>query len=179
MTPHINDKATSRGRATARVLSLSAVAALLLAGCSSAPSSSPSSSAPASALTSAPASAATGSVKVTLTEWAVIPDKTSATAGNVTFEVTNAGPQFKHEFVIIKTDLDPADLPADSTGKVDEAGAGIQFVGEVEELEIGATETASFELTAGKYVLICNIVEAAGGHESHYNQGMRTAFTVT
>ena len=178
MAPYINDKATSRGRATALVLSLSAVAALLLAGCSSAPSSSPS-SAPASALTSAPASAATGSVKVTLTEWAVIPDKTSATAGNVTFEVTNAGPQYKHEFVIIKTDLDPADLPADSTGKVDETGAGIQFVGEVEELEIGATETASFDLTAGKYVLICNIVEAAGGHESHYNQGMRTAFTVS
>jgi uncharacterized cupredoxin-like copper-binding protein len=176
MDSNFNDKA--RGRGTAIILVLSAVAALLLASCSSATSRSPSGGAP-SAGDSAPASAATGSIKVTLTEWAVIPDKASATAGNVTFEVTNAGPQFKHEFVIIKTDLDPADLPADSTGKVDEAGAGIQFIGEVEELEIGATQTASFDLTAGNYVLVCNIVEAAGGHESHYTQGMRTAFTVS
>jgi uncharacterized cupredoxin-like copper-binding protein len=175
MDSKINDKATGRGPGTALV-SVFAVAALLLAGCSSAPSGG--SSATASALSSAVASAATGSVKVTLTEWAVITDEASAQAGNVTFDVTNAGPEFKHEFVIIKTDLDPADLPADSTGKVDEAGAGIEFVGEVEELEIGATETASFDLTAGTYVLICNIVEVTGGHESHYTQGMRTAFTV-
>jgi uncharacterized cupredoxin-like copper-binding protein len=174
MDSNFNDRA--RGRGTALVLVLSAAVALLLASCSSATSISPSG---AAASAGAPASAATGSIKVTLTEWAVIPDKMSATAGNVSFEVTNAGPQFKHEFVIIKTDLDPADLPADSTGKVDEAGAGIQFIGEVEELEIGATQTASFDLTAGKYVLICNIVEVAGGHESHYNQGMRTAFTVS
>jgi uncharacterized cupredoxin-like copper-binding protein len=115
---------------------------------------------------------------VTLTEWAVIPDKASATAGSVSFDVTNAGPQFKHEFVVIKTDLDPADLAVDATGKVDEAGAGIEFIGEVEELEIGATGTASFDLAAGNYVLICNIVEVTGAHESHYTQGMRTAFTV-
>jgi uncharacterized cupredoxin-like copper-binding protein len=175
MDSKINDRATSRGPGTALV-SVFAVAALLLAGCSSSPSGG--SSATASALGSAAASAATGSVKVTLTEWAVITDEASAKAGNVIFDVTNAGPQFKHEFVIIKTDLDPADLPADSTGKVDEAGAGIEFVGEVEELEIGATETASFDLTTGNYVLICNIVEVTGGHESHYTQGMRTAFTV-
>lgn len=175
MDSKFNDK--SRGHGTARVVALCAVAALLLASCSSATSSSPSGAAP-SAGSSATAGAATGTIKVTLTEWAVIPDKASAAAGNVTFEVTNAGPQFKHEFVLIKSDLDPADLPADSTGKVDEAGAGIQFIGEVEELEIGATQTASFELTAGNYVLICNIVEAAGGHESHYTEGMRTAFTV-
>ena len=118
-------------------------------------------------------------VKVTLTEWAVVLDKTSALAGSVAFTVTNAGTKFKHEFVVIKTDLDPADLPADSTGKVDEAGAGIAFIGEVEELEIGATQDASFDLTAGKYVLICNIVETGAGHESHYTQGMRVAFTVT
>lgn len=165
---NIRDKATHRVHGTALVLSLSA-AALLVAGCSSAASSGPSSAA---------ASAATGSIKVTLTEWALIPDKASAPAGNVTFDVTNAGTLFKHEFVVIKTDLDPADLAVDATGKVDEAGAGIEFIGEVEELEIGATETASFDLAAGNYVLICNIVEAAGGHESHYNEGMRTAFTV-
>lgn len=173
---HSNDEGITRGAGPTLVLSLVAAAALL-ASCSSTPSGS-SSSAAGSAGSSAQPSAATGLVKVTLTEWAVIPDKASATAGNVTFEVSNAGPQLKHEFVIIKTDLDPADLPADSTGKVDEAGVGIEFVGEVEELEVGATETASFDLGAGTYVLICNIVEVAGAHESHYTQGMRTPFTV-
>lgn len=119
-----------------------------------------------------------GSVKVTLTEWAVVTDKASVPAGKVSFEVTNSGTQFKHEFVVIKSDLAPADLPA-VDGKVDEEGAGINFIGEVEQLEIGASGTASFDLTAGKYVLICNIVETGSGHESHYNQGMRVAFTVT
>ena len=119
-----------------------------------------------------------GSVKVTLTEWAVVTDKASVPAGTVEFVVTNSGTQFKHEFVVIKSDLAPADLPA-VDGKVDEEGAGISFIGEVEQLEIGASGTASFDLTAGKYVLICNIVETGSGHESHYNQGMRVAFTVT
>jgi uncharacterized cupredoxin-like copper-binding protein len=174
MDSKINDKATGRGRGTVLALALSGVAALVLASCSS-PASSPSA---ASNPSSAAASAATGSISVTLTEWAVIPDKTSTPAGNVTFAVTNAGPNFKHEFVVIKTDLDPAALPADATGKVDEAGAGIKFIGEVEELEVGATQTASFDLAAGNYVLICNIVEVTGGHESHYTKGMRTTFTV-
>ena len=166
MQSAIRDKASHPRLGLAISLSLSVVAAIVLAGCSSAASSG-SSSAPSG-----------GAINVTLTEWAVVLGEPSAPAGSVSFNVTNAGTQFKHEFVVIKTDLDPADLPADSTGKVDEAGAGITFIGEVEELEIGASQEASFDLTPGKYVLICNIVEAAGAHESHYTQGMRTAFTV-
>jgi uncharacterized cupredoxin-like copper-binding protein len=149
-----------KGRGSATALGLLVVGAFVVAGCSS----------PAS-------SEAGGTVTVTLTEWAIVTDAASVPAGDVEFVVTNAGTQFKHEFVVIKTDLAPADLPA-VDGKVDEAGAGITFIGEVEEMEIGASETASFELTAGKYVLICNVVEAAGAHESHYNEGMRVAFTV-
>ena len=152
---------------------------LVLAACSSpASSSTPSSGAASSGTSSAPSSGDDNAINVTLTEWAVVLDKTTAPAGTVAFKVTNAGTQFKHEFVVIKTDLDPAALPVDATGKVDEAGAGINFIGEVEELEVGGTQTASFDLAAGNYVLICNIVEVTGGHESHYTQGMRTAFTV-
>ena len=123
-------------------------------------------------------SAAGGSVKVTLTEWAVVTDKASVPAGDVTFDVTNAGTQFKHEFVVMKTDLAPDVLPKSAEGKVDESAAGISNLGEVEELEMGATKSLTLNLKAGKYVLVCNIVEAAGGHESHYVKGMRTAFTV-
>ena len=158
------------GTLTRQSLAVLTVSLLALAACSS----------PAGSNTSSAPSTGDGqTIKVTLTEWAVVMDKTSAPAGSLTFEVTNAGTQFKHEFVVIKTDLDPADLPADATGKVDEAGAGIEFIGEVEELAIGASDTGSFDLTAGKYVLICNIVEAGAGHESHYTEGMRVAFTVS
>lgn len=160
-----SDRSTRRrGRGPAVTMAIFILGMLVVAGCST----------PAS---SAPSSAAGGTVKVTLTEWAVITDTASVPAGNVTFEVTNAGTQFAHEFVVIKTDLAPADLPA-VDGKVDEAGAGIEFIGEIEEMAIGASATDSFDLTAGKYVLICNIVEAAADHESHYVQGMRLAFTV-
>lgn len=153
-----------RGRAPAVALALFAFGVLVLAGCSSSGSN-------------AASSAAGGTVNVTLTEWAVVTDKASVPAGDVAFEVTNAGTQFAHEFVVIKTDLAPADLPA-IDGKVDEAGAGIEFIGEVEGMAIGAAESVSFNLTAGKYVLICNVVETTGGLEAHYAQGMRTAFTV-
>jgi uncharacterized cupredoxin-like copper-binding protein len=163
-----NDNRLDSGR-TGLVLLLSSFI-LALAACST-PASSGASSAPSSGDDNA--------VNVTLTEWAVVLDKASAPAGTVAFHVTNAGTQFKHEFVVIKTDLDPADLPADATGKVDEAGTGIQFIGEVEELEIGASEDASFDLVPGKYVLICNIVETGDEHQSHYTEGMRVAFTVT
>lgn len=161
-----SNKATAPARRIALALSLAVTAAIVLVGCSS-PASSGSSSAPSSG---------TGStVTVTLTEWTLVLDKTSVPAGTVTFSVTNAGTQFQHEMVVLKTDLDPASLPVDSTGKVDEATS----VGEVSELDMGATGSVTLDLTAGKYVLICNIVEAAGGHESHYNEGMRVAFTVT
>lgn len=149
----------SRGRTVG--LSLLVIGAFVLAGCSS----------------PAASTAAGATVKATLTEWAVVLDKASVPAGDIKFDVTNAGTQFAHEFVVIKTDLAPADLPA-VDGKVDEEGAGIAFIGELEEIETGASGTVSFPLTAGKYVLICNIVETGGGHESHYNQGMRVAFTV-
>jgi len=174
MDSKVFNSGTGFGRRIALSLPLFVAGALLLAACSS-----PASSGSSSGSSSAPSTGAANAVKVTLTEWAVVLDKTSVPAGSVAFEVTNAGTQFKHEFVVIKTDLDPADLPADATGKVDEEGAEITFIGEVEEMAIGATENASFDLTAGKYVLICNVVETGAGHESHYVEGMRVAFTVS
>jgi hypothetical protein len=64
------------------------------------------------ALSPSPSVAAgAGKVQVTLQERAVVPVSTSVAAGDVTFQVTNAGPADVHEFVVVKTDLDPAALP--------------------------------------------------------------------
>ncbi len=116
-------------------------------------------------------------VNVELKEWAVIPSTTSAPAGKVTFTATNTGPDDPHELVVIKTDLPAFELPTDANGKVDEEGAGVEAIGEIEEFDVGATESATFDLTSGSYVLICNIYDDAE-KESHYKQGMLVTFTV-
>ena len=117
-------------------------------------------------------------VEVTLQEWAVLPDPGSVSAGDVTFSITNDGPEDVHEFVVIQTDLDPGDLPTDETGAVSEDGEGMTVIGEVEDVAVGATEELPVSLEPGNYVLICNIYSAEED-EAHYAMGMRVAFTVT
>ena len=116
-------------------------------------------------------------VEVTLQEWAVVPAETSAPAGEVTFAVTNDGPDDIHEFVIIRTDLDPGDLPVDETGAVDESGEGMEVIDEIEDIPVGETQEVTVELEPGSYVLVCNIY-SADEDEAHYAEGMRIAFDV-
>lgn len=121
-----------------------------------------------------------GSVEVTLQEFAVVPAESEVSAGSVEFVVTNEGPEDPHEFVVFKTDLAPDALPTAEDGSVEEEGEGVELIGEIEEFPVGETETITFDLDAGNYVFICNLVEEEeGGLESHYQEGMRVAFTVT
>jgi uncharacterized cupredoxin-like copper-binding protein len=117
-------------------------------------------------------------VAVTLQEWAVGTIPQTARAGQVTFNVTNQGPADTHEFVIIKTDLSPISLPTDDTGAVSEDGAGMTVVDEIEDIPVGTSQSKTVPLTAGAYALICNIYSAEE-NEAHYQEGMRTSFTVT
>jgi uncharacterized cupredoxin-like copper-binding protein len=117
-------------------------------------------------------------VAVTLQEWAVVPAADSAPAGDITFDVTNEGPADVHEFVVIKTDLDAADLPTDADGVVDEAGEGMEVIDEIEDVPVGEAQSVTVTLDAGSYVLVCNIWTEEEG-EAHYQMGMRTPFTVT
>jgi uncharacterized cupredoxin-like copper-binding protein len=117
-------------------------------------------------------------VAVTLGEWSVLPDSSSAPAGEITFEVTNDGPDDIHEFVILKTDLDAADLPVDEDGVVSEEGEGIEVIDEIEDIPVGQTQEVTATLEAGNYVLLCNIWDAGEG-EAHFMLGMRTPFSVT
>jgi len=129
--------------------------------------------------TQAPTTMARTTVGVTLQEWTVLPAPASAPAGQVTFEAKNTGPKDPHELVVIKTDLDPGALPTTPEGKVDEKGQGIEVIGEIEEFPVGEARSSTFDLKAGSYVLICNIVEKEESKtEAHYLLGMRTAFSV-
>ena len=116
-------------------------------------------------------------IAVDLKEWSVVPARADAPAGTITFEAHNTG-QDAHELVVVRAD-DLATLPLAADGTVDEAklpsGA---FVGEVEPFPAGQTCTGTFELPAGRYALLCNILEteADGKKENHYANGMRGAF---
>ncbi|MBX7111900.1 MAG: cupredoxin domain-containing protein [Dehalococcoidia bacterium] len=142
------------------VVAVGAMAALVACGGSDDKKESGSSSSSAS-------SSSGGSIKVELSEWAVKPAATSAKAGDVKFEVTNKGAA-PHEFVVIKTDTAQDKLPV-TNGAVDEKQ--VPPVGRTANIAAGKEEDKSFNLTAGKYVLLCNI-------PAHYGQGMHVAFTV-
>ncbi|HEU5326407.1 MAG TPA: hypothetical protein VFV59_11040 [Candidatus Limnocylindria bacterium] len=118
------------------------------------------------------------SVDITLQEWAVVVGSESAPAGQVTFNITNDGPEDVHEFVIFRTDLDPGSLPTDEHGAVDEEGEGLEVIDEVEDVAVGATEQLTVDMDPGSYVLVCNIY-SEDEDEAHYQMGMRSPFEVT
>ena len=110
----------------------------------------------------------------------VVPFDSSARAGDITFRVKNLGTT-EHEMIVLKTDTPFDQLPVADAGdppvpvktganKVDEANN----VGETGDPNLKPGETRSFtvKLTAGKYVLVCNLA-------GHYQMGMRAPFTVT
>jgi uncharacterized cupredoxin-like copper-binding protein len=153
-----------------RIMAALSIIALAMTGCAG----SQPTSAPTAVSATATAAAGTGTVKVTLQEWAVLPAAMSAAAGPVTFQVTNTGPGDVHEFVVLKTDLDPGALPTDADGVVTQTGAGIEIVEKIEGIPIGTTQDLNVTLAAGKYVLLCNIY----GERAHYQMGMWSAFAV-
>jgi uncharacterized cupredoxin-like copper-binding protein len=156
-----------------RVLVASVLLIALATACSK--EETPPAATPTAAATSA---AGPSKVEVTLQEFAVGTVPATAASGSVTFDIKNNGPDDDHEFVIFRTDLDPTALPTVATGAVDEEGAGIELVDEEEAIPPQEERDLTVTLTPGKYVLICNIYDEAE-KESHYQKGMRTAFTVT
>lgn len=117
------------------------------------------------------------SVGATLSNFKIELDKGSASSGEVTFNIKNDGPSV-HEFVILKTDLAPDQLPTTQESGVtiaDEEAPGIDSVDEVEDIASGASADLKVNLQPGNYVLICNIPKDGG----HYVLGMHSGFTVS
>jgi uncharacterized cupredoxin-like copper-binding protein len=121
----------------------------------------------------APANATVIGVKVGETDakhMYLTPDKLTAPAGPVSFEVVNEGVK-EHEFVVLKTDTKAANLAyvaADDKAVENEADA----VDEIGSILAGDSATLNLNLEAGHYVLLCNI-------KGHYKMGMVSDFTVT
>ena len=104
-------------------------------------------------------------IPVTEKEWGVTPAPASAKAGSVTFVVKNIG-HLKHEFVVLKTKT-----PAAKLKTVGPKAVLTGQVGKIVQLGPGQTRTLTLKLTAGHYVLVCNL-------PAHYVAGQRADFTV-
>ena len=107
----------------------------------------------ATATTAQPAANGDGTgdqIKADLNEWKIDLDKTEASAGDITFAVSNDG-QFPHDLVVLQGD-----------NKV----SGTRVFNNAD-----GTQTLQVSLQPGTYKLVCDI-------PSHADQGMTTQFTV-
>ena len=104
-------------------------------------------------------------IHIYLAEWTFTgedgADIPNVIAGEITFEMHNDG-QIPHELAVLKTDLDPAELPV-SGGIVNEGEAG-ELIGRTAYISGGDSEALTVTLDVGNYVLLCNI-------PAHYEQG--------
>jgi len=106
-------------------------------------------------------------VSVTLKDFAISANPSSADAGTITFDITNDGPS-THEFAVVRSDLAQAALPVEG-GEIPEDK--IDVVDEAEDIAPSTSTSLTVQLSAGTYVLICNL-------PGHYQLGMHSAFTV-
>lgn len=92
-------------------------------------------------------------------------------AGTVTFNVTNNSKDLIHEMLLVPLPDGTTTLPynPDELGIDEEASNDI---GEVSELDPGASGSLTVDLKPGRYALLCNV-------PAHYMAGMWEVFTVT
>ena len=115
-------------------------------------------------------------VGATLHDDSIVLSTDEVQPGKVTFEVKNSGDR-PHEFMVIKSDLPPEQLPVKDHKVVEDE---VNIAGEIEPFGVGETKKLTLTLSAGKYVLICNILELPPGQPplSHYEAGMNTGLVI-
>lgn len=152
-------------------LALLAIGALLIAGCGGDDSTTTTTTTETET-----AAGGGGGAGATLTikmgDFYFAPKNVTVQAGATTIEAPNEG-SAEHELVLFKTNKNPASLPTEANGDVDEEKLDeeAEEVGEIADVEPGETKSEKFNLTPGKYVMFCNI-------PGHYAQGMYGSLTV-
>ena len=112
-----------------------------------------------------------GRVKVSEKEFKITLSTATVPAGDITFSLENKG-TVPHEFVVFKTGLAPDSLPLGADGNVDEEGTGVTHTTEQADFPAGTKRTFHADLSAGRYVVICNL-------PGHYKGGMHEILTIT
>lgn len=90
--------------------------------------------------------------------------------GAVTFHDHNTDDDLVHEMVIIRTNLPANKLPYNKKAERVEENK-LHGIGEIDDLKPNHKATKTFDLKAGRYVLICN-------EPGHYKRGMYTVLHV-
>jgi len=146
---------------------LLAIAALLVAGCGSSDSTT------TTETTTAASGGKGATLEIKMGDFYFAPKDATAKAGPTTIEAPNEG-SVEHELVLFKTNMNPAKLPTEADGSVDEEKLDevAEEAGEIADVESGDTKSEKFDLTPGKYVMFCNL-------PGHYAQGMYGSLTVT
>lgn len=155
------------------VVALSAVAAVLVAGCGSDSGTTTTTENESAAAATGGGGAGGPTLSIKMGEFFFGPKNTAAHAGPTTIEAPNEG-AVEHELVVFKTNMDPAKLPTEASGEVNEEKMDkiAESAGEIPDVEAGETKSAQFELTPGRYVIFCNL-------PGHYASGMYGTLTVT
>lgn len=98
---------------------------------------------------------------VTLSDFAIEPERRVVAPGLTDFRAFNEGPTV-HELILVRTDLEADELPlqADGLTAVEEAPT-VEFVVADEGIDLEEHGGFQVQLTPGKYVLYCNL-------EGHY-----------
>ena len=148
-----------------------ALAAIALAGCGNDSGTTTTTASQATAASGGGGGQATIAIK--MGEFYFSPSDVTAKAGPTTIEAPNEGAA-EHEMVLFKTNMDPAKLPTEASGEVNEEKMDkvAESAGEIADVEGGETKSGQFELTPGKYVMFCNL-------PGHYAQGMYGTLTVS
>lgn len=152
-------------RTTFPLVAVLALGVFAVGGCGGSGDGGSDGKAASSAPASTPASTASASLTVKMSDYAFAPNDAAAKAGKVTIVAPNDG-NVVHELVILRTDANPAHLPM-KDGAVDESTS----VGEIADVEPGATKKVTLRLAPGKYAMVCAL-------PGHYKAGMYGSLTV-
>lgn len=152
-------------------LALIAIAAILIAGCGGGDDGTTTTTENESEAAATGGGGATLEIK--MGDFFFAPKNATAQAGSTTIEAPNEG-SVEHELVLFKTNMDPAKLPTEASGGVDEEKMDqiAEEGGEIPDVEAGESKSGKFDLKPGKYVMFCNL-------PGHYAQGMYGTLTVT
>jgi uncharacterized cupredoxin-like copper-binding protein len=164
-------KLASRSRFLISLVAIPVIAGILVAGCGGGDDTSETTA--TSEETAGGETTAAAPTVIKMGEFYFNPKNATAKAGKTTIEAPNIG-KVEHELVLFKSDMDPAKLPTEANGGVDEEKMDkiAEEAGEIADVEAGDAKSEEFELTPGKYVMFCNL-------PGHYAAGMYGTLTVT